>query len=403
MTRLALLALALLLQSDERLPRRRDALSARVEELRGEKFNPPVAVDIGSRKEGAAFALEQARELYGGDLAGFERVLKSLGLISKVLRLELAIPTYAAASMKSYLSRGALRVLDPALPDDELVYRLTLVLGERAAAEAPAPAATYDARMARLAVVHGDADMTKQLFWAGLRVDGSRTDASHVKKLVEGAEKWERETSRFAGLVAPRFMVRSSDFMWRRGGIFMETMRQEGGADRLRRVYRKPPDSTEQILHPDKYLKEERPAALDLRPLEELLAARKSVAVFRTTLGELGAALLIESLQEKARPEAAEGWAGDQLLAWAEGDRTLIVWATAWDLERDAREFEDAAAAAAFTLNGRDESARAFVLRRGRSAALIMNCPEEIKAGLIEALWKGSRSDGATTEPLGKD
>ena len=401
MTRLFLISTLVLYQSSDDLPRRRDALSARVEELRGEKFGMPVEVDIGSRKEGAALALEQSRDLYGGDLAGFERVLKALGLIPSALKLDLAIPTYAAASMKSYVAPGGLRVLDPALPDDELVYRLALVRSERSAT--PAVAATYDARMARLAVRHGDADMTKQLFWAGLKVDGARADAGHLKKLVEGADKWERETSRFASLVAPRFLVRSSDFMWRRGGIFMETMRQQGGSGRLRYVYKHPPESTEQILHPEKYIAREAPAILDLRPLEDLLAARKCVPVFRTTLGELGTALLLESLQEKARPEASEGWAGDLLLAWKEGDRTLIAWAAAWDVEKDAREFEDAAASAAFAVNGRDEVARAFVVRKGRSTAFVMNCPEPLKSDLIEAIWKGTREIGAVKEPLGKN
>lgn len=401
---LAALALTALTQSAEDLPRRRDVLSARVEQLRGEKLGDPIAVDIGSKKEGAGLALEQARALYGGDLAGFERVLKALGLVSPVLKLERAIPMFAGSSMKSYVSGGALRVLDPALPDDELVYRLALVLGERSLAGAPPVGPSFDARMARLAVQHGDADMTKQLFWAGLHVNGRRTDAdAHVKKLVAGAEKWERETSGFAGLVAPRFLVRSSDFMWRRGGIFMETMRQEGGLARLRYVYKRPPESTEQVLHPEKYVQGERPATLDLGPLENLLRERKSAPLFRTTLGELGTALLLESIESKTRPEASEGWAGDLSMAWAEGDRTLLVWATTWDLERDAREFEDAASAAAFAVNGRDEAARAFVVRRGRSAVFIMNCPAEIKAALIEAVWKGTRTAGSVTEPLGKD
>ena len=358
--------------------------------MRGEKIGTPIDIGIGSRKEGGALALEQARELYGGDLASFERVLKALGLLPKAVRLELAIPTFAAGSMKSYVAGGAQRILDPALPDDELVYRLTVVLSERRIRGAPEPPATFDARMARLAVRHGDADMSKQLFWAGLRVNSTRPDADHVKKMIEGAEKWERETSGFIGLVAPRFLVRSSDFMWRRGGIFMETMRQNGGAARLRYVYRRPPQSTEQILHPEKYISGERPSILDLRPLDDFFAARQTASVFRTTLGELGTALLLESIDSKTRPEASQGWSGDVFRAWSEGDRILIAWATAWDTEQDAREFEDAAAAAAFVINGRDEAAKAFVLRKGRSAAFIMNCPEAIKAAVIDALWKCS-------------
>jgi len=401
---LALLPFFPALQSAEDLPSRRDRLSARIETLRGLKFGTPVAVEVGTRREGAGFALEQSKALYGGDLVGFERTFKTLGLVPNAVKLELAIPSFASASMKSYVARDKLCILDPALPDDELVYRLTLVLSERSASASGAPAAesSYDARMARLAVRHGDADMTKQLFWAGLAVDGIRTDADHLKKAAEAADKWERETSRLASLVAPRFLIRSSDFLWRRGGIFMESMRQEGGAERLRKVYARPPESTEQVLHPDKYLKEERPVAIDMKPLEEFFAGRKSESIYRTTLGELGTAVVIESLQEKPRLEASAGWGGDRLMAWADGGKVLVVWATAWDREEDAREFEDAAAAVAFGMNRRDDAAKAFVVRRGASVALVLNGSEEIKSDLVAALWKGTLTRGTASEPFGK-
>jgi hypothetical protein len=393
---LALAAAAALIQSPEDLPRRRDVLSARVQDLRGEKIGDPIPVEIGSKKEGAGLALDGARELYGGDLAGFERVLKALGLISTALKLERAIPLFAAGSMKSYAAGGTLKVLDPALPDDELVYRLTLVLSSRLLAGAPAADGSFDARMARLAVQHGDADMTKQLFWAGLPVNGRRADAeAHLKRLIEGAEKWERETSGFAGLVAPRFLVRSGDFMWRRGGIFMETMRQNGGGGRLRYVYKHPPETTEQILHPEKYIRRERGTILEFPALETLMADRKAPKVFRTTLGELGTALLLESLDRTTKAEGSQGWAGDRLMAWAEGDRTVIVWAGLWDEEKDAKEFEDAASAAAFAINGRDDHARAFVVR-GKSAIIrdgpatvfVMNCPADLKDRVIASVLK---------------
>jgi hypothetical protein len=297
--------------------------------------------------------------------------------------------------MKAYVVDGTLRVLDPAISDDELIYRLTLVLGARHLLGSPAPAGSFDAQMARLAIQHGDADMSKQLFWSHLTVNAARPDADHVKKLIEGAEKWERGTSGFAALVAPRFLVRSADFMWRRGGIFMETMRQDGGVGRLRYVYKHPPETTEQILHPEKYIQRERGTILEFPGLETLMTERKSARIFRTALGELGTALLLESLESRTRPEASQGWAGDHLMAWAEGDRVLIVWAGLWDEDKDAREFEDAASAAALAVNGRDEGARAFVvrgesaiIRDGAATAFVMNCPADLKDRVIKAILR---------------
>jgi len=401
---LPLAASFLALQSEESIESRRDRLGARVESLRGLAYKTPVVLADGSRRDAAALALDHARDLYGANLGSFEAVLKALRLLPSAVKLELAIPAAAAGSLQAYYGRGRLYVVDPKIADDELVYRLAIALSDQHGGGAPGgDDSSYDARMARLAVRHGDADMTKQLFWAGLKVDGSRDDTSHLKKLVEGAEKWERETSRYASLVMPRLFVRSADFPWRRGGIFMETMRQEGAAERLAKVYAKPPASTEQVLHPEKYLKEEPPVLLDLKPLDDLFAARKSAALYRTTLGELGTAIVLESLVEATKPEASEGWGGDLLAAWKEGDRTLVVWATAWDREQDAREFEDAAASAAFKLNAADEGSRAFVLRRKTSAALVLNCPEHLKESVVAALWKGSRTAGSVTESFGKE
>jgi hypothetical protein len=402
----ALVSLVLVQQADESLDRRRDRLGARVEALRGLAYKTPVPMAEGSRRDGATLALEQARELYGADLESFEAALKALRLLPSAVKLELAIPAAAASSLRAYYGRGRLFVVDPKIADDELVYRLALALSDQHGGGFPAGAGeepNYDVRMARLAVRHGDADMTKQLYWAGLKVDGARADAAHLSKLTEAAEKWEREASRYASLVLPRLFLRSSDFVWRRGGIFMEAMRQEGGAERLAKVYAKPPASTEQVLHPEKYLKEDPPVQLGLKPLEDLFAARKAALRYRTTLGELGTAIFFESLLETPRPEAPAGWGGDRLMAWTEGARTLVVWATAWDREQDAREFEDAAAAAAFRFNAEDEEARAFVVRRRSSAAFVLNCPDGLKEQVVAALWRGTRTAGSLTEPFGKE
>ncbi|MBI4564917.1 MAG: hypothetical protein HY716_09530 [Planctomycetes bacterium] len=382
------------LQSGESFEARRDRICARIEELRGLRFKSPIDLREGSRKAYAELALEDARALYGGDLAAFESVLKALGLVSGRLKLELAIPMYAAASVQAYVGREAVHVIDPNVPDDELIYKFTLALSTQQRDWKP-ERASYDAQMALLAIRHGEADMTKQLYWADLKVGERRADRNHVATLVERALKWERETSRFASLVAPRIFVRSSDFIWRRGGIFMETMRREGFADRLAKVYAGPPVSTEQILHPEKYVTNERPVELDLKPVDEMLAARNCTKLYETTLGELGVAIYLETLLENPDSRAPEGWGGDRLGAWKDPNgKLLIVWATEWDSGKDAFDFERDAARAIETY--RREGEPPPILLRGETArTLVLFCPTDYREEVEKAVGRIKRVPGS--------
>jgi hypothetical protein len=105
------------------------------------------------------------------------------------------------------------------------------------------------------------------------------------------------------------------------------------------RVFADPPETTEQILHPEKYLTHERPA--QLAPLSADSATTHSRAI----LGEMGIMLTLETAigTERAQ-QAAAGWNGDSLIV-ADNDpqatRTL-TWLTRWDTPHDAEEFAQA-------------------------------------------------------------
>jgi hypothetical protein len=67
----AVLILALLLPQDP--DKRRDELASKLESLRGLKFKTPLALREGTRKEYALYVLENAKRVYGGDLASPRR------------------------------------------------------------------------------------------------------------------------------------------------------------------------------------------------------------------------------------------------------------------------------------------------------------------------------------------
>ena len=389
---LALAVLGLLAQED--LQKRRDATAARLEELRGLSFKTPPAIRAGTRREYAAFALENARRVYGQDLAAAEKALKTLGLLPPLLRLDLAVTAHAGFGVKVFCSGGGILLLDPAAPDDLLLNKMALgLLDQHFAPDVPA---TFDARMAFAALRMGDAELAKHLFW-----HRGRLPDDHARKTAAEAADWEKGASRIASAVLPRIFVRTADFPWRRGAAFAAALHAEGGLPRLNRAWAAPPSSTEHVLHPEKYLAGERPVEIGLDALDEVLAARGYRPAWRSVFGELGTALVLEThFPREDLAAASEGWGGDALALYEkDGQPPLAAWVTEWDTEKDAAEFEAPAGRLAGALSGSADTLLSEAHRRKAGVALLVNAPKEMRDALVEALWKGSRKKDPPEPP----
>ena len=134
------------------------------------------------------------------------------------------------------------------------------------------------------------------------------------------------------------------------------------------RAFRTPPESFEQILHPEKYWDDahhDSPRPVSLPELAPVLGEGWSVAG-AGTLGELDLATLTgsgaiapDSLQAMSASswtnDAAAGWGGDRWTLLSKGERSVTVLATVWDTEEDAAEFA-AALAKATTLSRRRDA-----------------------------------------------
>ena len=118
-----------------------------------------------------------------------------------------------------------------------------------------------------------------------------------------------------------------------RGLDFARALWQRGGADAIRSAWTRPPESTEQVLHPEKYFAWESP-----RPVDVSHVPPGGRLLNEGVLGELFAGTLLGPGAERA----AEGWGGDAFRLWDVGGRSLLVWRSVWDGPDDAREFEEA-------------------------------------------------------------
>ena len=125
-----------------------------------------------------------------------------------------------------------------------------------------------------------------------------------------------------------------------------------------------PPQSTEQVLHPERFARHEAPERPRLPSPRDALGAGYEL-LHEDTLGELEMRVYFgAAAQEAAAQHAAQGWGGDRLYAYRGADQKVaIVWLTIWDDEREAREAEQAAERVAATAAA---SARARTTGRAR-------------------------------------
>jgi hypothetical protein len=170
-----------------------------------------------------------------------------------------------------------------------------------------------------------------------------------------------REVGRDSSVMdeAPASVTIALLFPYISGAAFVDHLRTEGGWDAVDAAYADMPTSTEEILHPLKYLERDEPSRIALPDLTTALGADWQV-VDEDTLGELQIAVLLAdlnpgdgfngitgdlSLPEAAR-NAAAGWDGDRFALWEDGDgkREALVWRSVWDTPEDARAFSRALA-----------------------------------------------------------
>jgi hypothetical protein len=381
---IAVLVLAMLTAQDN--DKRRDELASKLESLRGLKFKSPLVLREGTRREYATYVLENARRVYGADLSSAEKGLKALGLIPPKLRLDVALTAQAGLGAKVFCTGGEVILLDPKAGDEWILNKMDLGLVDQHFA--PPAAATFDAQMAWAALRMGDAEVVKHLIWTSNKI----TDET-VKKVAEETAAWEKGESRLASAVAPRLFVRSAEFPWRRGAVFALAQFTLGKLDQ---AYAKPPVSTEQVLHPEKYLAGEKPVVIDPAPAEEFLAGKGYKAVYRTVLGELGVALVLEThFPREDLSSVSEGWGGDLVVVFEkEGEAPLVLWLTEWDSEEDAIEFQ----AQAFRLMKRvlppDSELAAPAMRKKTGVVFGVNVPKDLQNDLLDAAWKCKRTPG---------
>jgi hypothetical protein len=203
------------------------------------------------------------------------------------------------------------------------------------------PKGDSDAELAAHALIEGDATLAMVMYIS-----------SDPLRFLKSLRSMEVETREFNQ--APRLIRESLLFPYQEGLNWTRAIYKEGGWAQVSQAFKTLPQSTEQILHPEKYLTHEAPVKITLPDFTTLLndgtpAKSGSKITWKRILsdvnGEWGTYLLLdEFLKSPAESHrAAAGWAGDRYAVYeSSSGQVCFISTLAWDSEADAREFFDA-------------------------------------------------------------
>jgi hypothetical protein len=156
-----------------------------------------------------------------------------------------------------------------------------------------------------------------------------------------------------------------------------------GGWPAVDGLFRRAPESTEQVLHPKEKLFDERDPPVRVRlpaqppPLPGPSSATRLVD--SNVMGELGWRIYFTTWKADDPEGTAAGWGGDRYWVWERGRRTVTVIATTWDSEAEAAQF-----AAAFEGTLVERFPRAVAGRGGEGAAGLAVAAEVGRTIIVE-------------------
>jgi len=194
--------------------------------------------------------------------------------------------------------------------------------------------------LARQAIFEGDATVVMS-YWALANLTPA--------ELAEYAAAGNDPATQALLAKLPPIMTETLTYPYTTGAFYVQSAQLAGGWSAVDDFYARMPESTEQILHPEKYAAKEGPVDVGL-PADIATRLGSGWTVSLTdSFGELqdGIWLRVSGVPKADADAAAAGWGGDRLAviegpagAWA------VAIKTAWDTTADATEFEAAATTA---------------------------------------------------------
>jgi hypothetical protein len=267
------------------------------------------------------------------------------------------------------------------------------------------PKGDSDAELAIHSLIEGDA--TVVMFEYTAEQEGVHLDITKIPSLKDQMLKQDEsgDSARYPVLAgAPMVLRENLQFPYIYGTGFVQEVLKNLSWEQLNGSYTKLIASSEQIMHPERFLAGDAPVKVSIPDLAPVLGHNWK-KLEEDVNGEFGyMVLLAQFLGRPAASIAAEGWGGDKFAAYEnkQNGAVVIAQSTTWDTAADAREFFDAYSERTnkrYNIAGSNprpdqslfETSEGLVLieLRGKDVLIVEGAENRAQlASLFELLWK---------------
>lgn len=313
------------------------AVAQAVARLRGLAFKSAVVPEVLSpealrKRVEEEFAKEDSRS----EIDVTDKVLTALGLLAPgddLYQILLKVNTEQVAGYyddekKRLVVAGSqtLTPYDRVLLAHELVHALTDQHFDLTRIERLEDQRKDDEATALLSLVEGDATLMMLLYRETL----TEEEKAAFARQAEEVDSPELEA-------APAVLRASLLFPYDQGTQFVNTLYLRGGVKAIDDAYRRPPASTEQILHPQKYVNRDDPQPVSLPDVRAALGEGWR-EIDAGSAGELDVRLIADQfLPDADAASIADGWDGGAYAAFESSAGTVVAMETVWDSADEAR------------------------------------------------------------------
>ncbi len=322
------------------------AITEELAKISGLKLRKPVPYDIITRDKVEEFLNKRIKEATTNEeLRAEELVLKKFGLVPQDFDLKkttIALMTEQAAAFYDYNAKklfitdwtpnstreGALaHELAHALADQHFNLGRYIKKGKQ----------SDDGSTARMAVMEGQASWLMSEYLARKSGQSLKTSQALVDMMSRSSEGGG-EFPVFDN--APLYMKESLIFPYTAGLRFQQAVVMKLGQAGFREVFKRAPDSTRQILHPETYLQRAKLSKVALPRLDKSVQGYKGLV--EGMVGELDHAILIRQYAGKEQAaDLSPHWRAGAfgLLENKAKDATILLYSVEWDGEDAARRY----------------------------------------------------------------
>jgi len=322
------------------------AMEQGLSEITGLQFRRTVPYAVMNKDQLRRYLEQRVKEsIKPADIRAQELTLKLLGMVPPNFDLRqntVDLLTEQAAAFYDYNKKKLFMLADSGGTDEEIALVHELAHG---LADQHFPLGKYisegmrsdDAATARQAVMEGQASWLMTAYLSKKAGGPGEVSDAVLDLMTHTMEVSPEQYPVFSK--APLYIQEMLVFPYADGMLFQNAVFQKLGRASFAEVFRHPPASTQQIIHPDRYLAHIQPQIPDSPPVP---AAREFRRLAEGTLGELDYRIL---LTEYAGKEEGESMAAHllgssyQLVEHKQGGWPALAYASTWDSPESAKKF----------------------------------------------------------------